>query len=382
MIEASPILSPGDQVAYLRDEKGVSFVLVGEREAADYLATSSYFYKTKAYAKSFEKYRSEGSAKGRYINLDFGHLVEVERLDGLLRGLVLQLALDIEHSIKARINAAAMRAGSDPLDVSRRFLSQSHGAVLAEQLKRYDEEAARGRVGLVLEKLKHAYLEDPEEAMDAVNDAIYVLRMVASGRDPRYVHDSIQAMASSRYSGGIVRKYGGALMPYWCLMELVSFGPLISLYKCCFKPGGIIADERESAVLKDVKNLLRQAQSLRNAAAHGDALMHTLGTYSSSGSMKGVRRKLAQRGLDGQWVADVASVPLAMELAGILMAYETLVSSGEARASASEALASASSRFARCCPMFEKTYAVVSFARYASEILGAFSERLAACGRS
>lgn len=70
-----------------------------------------------------------------------------------------------------------------------------------------------------------------------------------------------------------------------------------------------------------------------------------------------------------------------MELAGILMAYETLVSSGEARASASEALASASSRFARCCPMFEKTYAVVSFARYASEILGAFSERLAACGR-
>lgn len=215
MAKVSPILSPSEQVAYLRDEKGVTFDVVGEQNAAEYLASSSYFYKTKAYAKAFEKYRSGGSAKGRYINLDFGHLVELERLDGVLRSLVvLRLALDIEHAIKARINAAAMRSG----------------------------------------------------------------------------------------------------------------------------------------------------------------------TYSSSGSMKGVRRKLAQRGIDGQWVADVASVPLAMELSGILMAYDALVAPEGARRAAAEMLAKASSKFADDAPMFSKTYSVAVFVKFASEIFDAFSGRLA-CNR-
>lgn len=375
--ERLQILDPEKRVAYLRDEKGVAFEIVDEQSAVDYLTSASYFYKTKAYAKCFEKYQLEGSAKGRYINLDFGHLVELERLDGVLRTIVLRLALDIEHAIKTRINAAAMRSGADPLDVSRQFLSQSYDAVFSEQINGYDESAARDRIDLAIERLRYADLDNPEDALSAVNDAIGVLELVTSGRDPLYVRDSTQAMTSSRYSGGIARKYEGTLMPYWCLMELVSFGPLISLYKCCFKPGGIIADERESAVLKDVKNLLRQAQSLRNAAAHGDALTHTLGKYSSSGSMKGVRRKLEQRGFAGQWVADMASVPLAMELSGILMAYETLVTSKRARMAASEMLAGASAQFANDAQLFSKTYSLAAFVKFATKIFDAFSGRLA-----
>ena len=59
MVEPSPILDPCDQVAYLRDEKGVTFDLISESDAAVYLSTSSYFYKTKAYAKNFEKYLNQ-----------------------------------------------------------------------------------------------------------------------------------------------------------------------------------------------------------------------------------------------------------------------------------------------------------------------------------
>ena len=104
--------------------------------------------------------------------------------------------------------------------------------------------------------------------------------------------------------------------------------------------------------------------------------MHTLGTYSSSSSMKGVRRKLAQRGLEGQWVADVASVPLAMELAGVLMAHETLVVSEGAVDAAADSLSDASAQFAQSSPMFSKTYSVAAFTRFATEILRAFAERL------
>ena len=108
-----PIMSARAQVSYLRDEKNVSFELMGEEDAVAFLEERSFFFKLKAFAKDFEKYSCKPGEKGRYVNLDFGHLVELSKLDKALRSLVLDLALDIEHYLKVRINACCCSLRSD-----------------------------------------------------------------------------------------------------------------------------------------------------------------------------------------------------------------------------------------------------------------------------
>lgn len=113
-MDQTSIMTAADQVAYLRDDKNVSFNLVTESDAVTFLEERNFFFKVKAFAKDFEKYVEKPGDKGRYVNLDFGQLVELSRLDSVLRALVLELALDVEHYLKVRINMAAMSCGNEP----------------------------------------------------------------------------------------------------------------------------------------------------------------------------------------------------------------------------------------------------------------------------
>lgn len=79
---------------------------------------------------------------------------------------------------------------------------------------------------------------DPASAVSIANELEGLLCGITFGRDPDHVRNSYAAMGTSPYSKGIVEKYGEANMPYWCLMELISFGPLIGFYKTCFRKGG------------------------------------------------------------------------------------------------------------------------------------------------
>lgn len=143
MAQRQVAMTAKEQIAYLRDEKDVSFKLVNEDEACAFLSNWNYFFKIKAFAKNYDKRMVEGNAKGKYINLDFGHLVELSRLDKYLRDLVLMLTLDIEHNLKVRINRAAMRQGVDPYDLTVRYLAISGANVVADQKQKFDDETAR-----------------------------------------------------------------------------------------------------------------------------------------------------------------------------------------------------------------------------------------------
>lgn len=48
-------MSARAQVSYLRDEKNVSFELMGEEDVVAFLDERSFFFKLKAFAKNFEK---------------------------------------------------------------------------------------------------------------------------------------------------------------------------------------------------------------------------------------------------------------------------------------------------------------------------------------
>ena len=368
-------LSAAEQVAFLRDEKGVSFSLVSEADAVEILSHGICLYRLKAYAADFDTYHEKGARRGRYIGLDFGHLVELEVLDSRLRALVLSLCLDVEESLKVRINRAAMGAGVDPYALTRGYLEAARDGVVSDQLVHYDRVAAEPAISRAAGILASADPSDPVATMDAVNAAMAALAGVAAGRDPNYVLRSIEGMSASTYSGGIVRRYPNGEMPYWCLLELLSFGPLTGFYRQCFKRGGLIDCPAETALLRECKSMLRQAQGMRNAAAHNDAMLNTLSAYRTSSYLKGCRRKLRERGIEGPWVDAVASVPVAMELAAVLMCHESLVERQGARELAARGMRSLSERLEENVEWFSKSYPVSSFIEYASRLLREFASR-------
>ncbi|MEG2200952.1 MAG: Abi family protein [Raoultibacter sp.] len=364
-----------NQIAYMRDKKGVAFKQMSEAEALYYLNKLSYFYKVKSFAKNFDKYNIDESLKGVYINLDFGYLVELERLDNLFRETILRLTLDIEHSLKTRINASAMKCAISPISLTEAYLEFSRESTLVEQSRNFSALNVEEAIHDIKKLFFEIDINHPSRAMESLNAMADCIGEVTLHRDPDYVAKSIRGLSSSKYSGGIVRKHQDSVMPYWCMLELISFGPLISLYKQCFKKDGLINDEDEARVCKDIKNMLRQVQSLRNAAAHGDSLLNTLSSYSSSSSLKGIRRKMIERGMTNEIANRVASVPVALEFTSILMCYEILVPDSDNRQKAVCRLSDLATEMQENKSWFEKCYPIKSFLDYMDYILPKYAER-------
>lgn len=371
----APIMGAHAQVSYLRDEKNVSFRLMSEEDAAAFLEERSFFFKLKAFAKDFEKYACKPGEKGRYVNLDFGHLVELSKLDKALRSLVLDLALDIEHYLKVRINAAAMHAGADPFEVVGTFLESSAASVVSEQTKALDRDVGADAVRLAASTLGGCNLESRPAIVSAANEATATLSEVTKGRDPRHVEHAIAGMAGSPYSGALVRKYADGPIPLWTLLELVSFGPLTRFYRHCFGKAGAIDDPEEREMFSAYRGLLKCTQQLRNAAAHNDCLLNGLASHEKkSGAYPKIRKALAEGyGMDPDVVAQVGSVRVAMDLAAVLICYDAYVPKGGSRSRAGLALSAARDRFAEHAPWFDKTYAVKSFLDYANALFLTFA---------
>ncbi len=88
-------LSIDEQIKNMK-ENGITFNLFKEDEAKNFLKYSNYFFKVKSFSKNFQK------ANGKYQNLDFSYLKELALMDTLLRDIILELSLVIEHILKVK----------------------------------------------------------------------------------------------------------------------------------------------------------------------------------------------------------------------------------------------------------------------------------------
>lgn len=370
------IMDARAQVSYLRDEKNVSFDLMSEEEAISFLEERNFFFKLKAFAKNFEKYACKPGEKGRYVNLDFGHLVELSKLDKSLRSLVLDLALDIEHYLKVRINAVAMRAGADPVALVNQFLENSAASIFSEQVRVLDKRLGALAMEAASSALRECDMGSSPSLVVAANNAEEALAEVTGGRDPRHIERAISSMGGSPYSGALVRKHADRPIPLWAFMELISFGSLAKLYRQCFDKNGLIDDVSEKEMLSSYRGMLTCAQQLRNAAAHNDCLLNGLAAHErKNGAHPKVRRLLVgSYDMDADVVAQVGSVRVAMDLAAVLICYDAFVPRGGSRSKAGLALIASRNRFAEHAAWFEKTYAVKSFLDYVDSLFGAFAE--------
>lgn len=79
--------------------KGITFNLVDEKKARDFLANHTYYFRLKFYANNYDKYH-KGDKAGSYVDLDFAYLKELSLLDIYLRRALFPIVMDVEHFAK------------------------------------------------------------------------------------------------------------------------------------------------------------------------------------------------------------------------------------------------------------------------------------------
>ena len=109
-----PIMSARAQVSYLRDEKNVSFELMGEEDAVAFLEERSFFFKLKAFAKT--KNLKPGESETVTLKVKAADLASFDEAasawvvaEGEYQFLVAASAQDVKATLPAAVKASTAK---------------------------------------------------------------------------------------------------------------------------------------------------------------------------------------------------------------------------------------------------------------------------------
>lgn len=88
-----------DEQINLMKKKRIRFNLIAEKKAKDFIKNKTYYFKIASYSKNFD-YNKDINGVEIYKDLDFAYLKELSKIDMYLRYVIMELTLDIEHSLK------------------------------------------------------------------------------------------------------------------------------------------------------------------------------------------------------------------------------------------------------------------------------------------
>ena len=222
-----PMLGVDGLIAHSK-EKGITFEIISEDEAKDYLGRNNNYFKLSSYRKNYTKFPS-GPRKDQYRDLDFAYLIELARIDVEARHILLKMCLDIEHFLKVSLikaveNNLQAGIGEDGYKIVTDFITDTSGVNFEERAKNISK-----RSGAISRKI---------------------------GQNTK-----------NPYCEGLMKKYRGE-MPIWVFVEVISFGDLEDLIAFYAAESGW-----ESPI--DGKSLDRVRQ-IRNAAAHNNCIINDL----------------------------------------------------------------------------------------------------------
>lgn len=204
-----------DQLIDHMKSKGITFNIISEREAKDFLQQNNYYMKLASYRENYSKY-STGKKAGQYINLDFAYLKELSTIDMRLRYLVIRMCLDLEHALKVSLMAhVENNPKEDGYELIRRFIGYTNKKGQAQN---------------------------------------------------EYILKKIRGHKSSDYCKDLIEKYY-PYFPVWVFVELISFGDLTYLVA--------FYDELYSDSIVNNK-FMNTVRDIRNAAAHSNCLINKL----------------------------------------------------------------------------------------------------------
>lgn len=205
-VNVKKLLSIEELIEHMKN-KGISFIEMSESDAKDFLQKNNYYMKLAAYRSNYEKCPS-GKRIGQYKKLDFAYLKELSTLDMYLRYIIMDMCLDIEHTIKVKlISSVTSNPKEDGYNIVRKFIAK--------------------------------------------DDNFNILKRIRSHKSGEYCKD-------------LIEKYY-PYFPVWVFVELISFGDL--LYFCSFYEemyGIQIVNNTLMNTVRDVRNAAAHSNCLLN----------------------------------------------------------------------------------------------------------------------
>lgn len=279
-----PMLT-SDQLVQHMNSKGILFNILSENDAKQHLSEHNNYFKPTSYRKNYTKYTS-GPNTGKYEKLEFAYLRELARLDTEIRHLLLDMALDIEHFMKVML------------------------------IKEVEGQIANGEDGY---KIISNYLFDesnPKTDERADN---------AQKRAGNF-HRKVSQNKNNPYCSGLTKKYADE-MPVWAYVELISFGDLKDLIEYyAAKTGWVPPIDLHS---------LDRVRQIRNACAHGNAIINDLkpvqNNSSSSIAPAFITQFLSSAGISSTSRMKKLSNPRINQIVHLLYIYDQVVTSKHTR---------------------------------------------------
>lgn len=202
-------LSIYEQIQYMKD-KGIVFSLCPDKEASEFLKNSNYFFKIKSFAKNFKKINE------KYQDLDFAYLKELALMDTLLRDIILEISLVIEHILKVKlVEHLTNNSKEDGYQVVREYLSNKYNE--PSVFKRYNRS---------------------RESIDF-------------------------------YTKGLMDKYYKYNFPTWAFIEILTFSELLKFLNFYY-------NKYNKTKFQVLNSLLYNVRKLRNVSAHNNCFLNNL----------------------------------------------------------------------------------------------------------
>lgn len=370
-----PLISAARQVDHLA-ERGVRFDIMSPEHAVEFLRDKNFFFKVKAFAKCFSRYRGPVPENcGRYVNLDFAYLAELTRLDHHLRELILSMTLDIEHYMKVHLNRTMMDDGADGRKVLGLLFAHERERkerLLEERFDPQGSSVAVKRIKAIADRLGNA---DGHELALLFLEMLHIAEDQTLGIDPEHLERSISYLGDSNYTRDLANKYGGREDMYvWSYLELVSFGGIIALYKFYFYDlRGERSEEAES-----VKQLLFPVKALRNAAAHNGNVMNTIGQRLQKPVGSIARAAREELGIDQELVALTRRFPVVHDFTALVLCFDRIVDDADARSEKAAGLQALRKRFLEHASYFEKQVELDCGIRMLEEVMRLGASKISA----
>lgn len=261
-------LSIDQQISDMK-AKGISFVLCNENNAKKFLQYNTYYFKLKAYEKSY----SNDNREHLYKNLDFEHIKELSKIDMYLRKMILDMCLELEHVLKTRlIYDCTMNSETDGFDIVRQFLDNNY---LIEKS--------------ILDRAK--------------------VRSACSHLALNYIDAASECLKP---------------MPLWIIVELLPFGSFIELYTFYY--------QTYSKRIGDYSRYLGSIKYLRNACAHSNCLIHSLKKVEGFSKTQQIMLTLSRaKGISPQTRLHKMSVPVIHDFVTLLLVYNDILDTPQNR---------------------------------------------------
>lgn len=381
-------ISPEEQILCMM-ANGITFHIVSAEEAKRFLSDKNFFFKVKAFDKNFEKYTDKTDPNyDKYINLDFAYLIDLSRKDALLRELILDLALDLEHYLKVAVNRFLMSSHIEIGTLVADFNSYTRLKSLGQIVETVDLCRALQQVeelAKLTAKFRLQYTDNNDKSTIATSiaeifDKAYAL---SNGVDINHTERSFGHLGSSFYSRKLFEKYGQIeKMEPWHFMEMASFGDFIAFYKFLFfdfkRNTAVKADKdifKDASNAKKVKNYLFPAKTLRNAAAHNDCLLNTLKhkLRSPKAQIRDYLKTLPT--LDKQLIDLSWKTSLVHDYASLLICYDYIIPHSKTKKVASNRLGATANKLLENSTFYEKHVAISNPLKLLAGISISFSQR-------